>query len=86
LSYGYNFDFGLNSELTLNYLSKQYSDISNNNSVNPFVNLQAKFIYKIASDFNLTFDLNNLFNRKNYRWSGYQEMPLDLLFGLIYRW
>jgi len=86
LSYGYNFDFGLNSELTLNYLSKQYSDISNNNSVNPFVNLQTKFIYKIASDFNLTLELNNLLNRKNYRWVKYQEMPRDFIFGLIYRW
>ena len=86
LSYGYNFDFGLNSELTLNYLSKQYTDINNNNSINPFVNLNAKFTYKFAPDFNLTLELNNLLNRKNYRWLDYQEPPLDLIFGLVYRW
>lgn len=86
LTYGYNFDFGLNSELTLNYLSKQYTDISNNNSVNPFVNLEAKFDYKFTPDFNLTFGLNNLLNRKNYRWFNYQEPPLDVIIGLIYRW
>ena len=86
LSYGYNFDVGLNSELTLNYQSKQYTDINNKNSINPFVNLKAKFIYKLEPDFNLTLELNNLLNRKNYLWLDYQEPPLDLIFGLIYRW
>lgn len=86
LSYGYNFDFGLNTELALNYLTKQYTDISNNNYIDPFVNLALNFTYKISPEFNLTLELNNLLNRKNYRWFEYQEMPLDLLFGLIYRW
>ncbi len=86
LTYGYNFKMGLNSELTLNYQSKQYTDISNSNSLNPFVNLSVNFIYKISPDFNLTAELNNLFNKKNYRWFEYQEPPLDLSFGLIYRW
>ena len=86
LTYGYNFDFGLNPELKLNYLSKQYTDVSNDNSINPFVDLGAKLTYKIAPDFNLTFELNNLLNRKNYHWFEYQEMPIDALFGLIYRW
>jgi len=86
LTYGYNFDFGLNPELTLDYRSKQYINISNNNSINPFVNLGTKLTYKIAPDFSLTFELNNLLNRKNYRWFEYQEMPIDMLFGLIYRW
>ena len=86
LSYGYNFNFGLNSELTLDYLSKQYIDISNDNFINPFVNLALDFTYKISPEFNLTLELNNLLNRKNYRWFEYEEMPLDLVFGLIYRW
>ena len=86
MSYGYKFDVGLNSELTLNYQSKQYTDINNKNSINPFVNLKAKFIYKLEPDFNLTLELNNLLNRKNYLWLDYQEPPLDLIFGLIYRW
>ena len=86
LSYGYNFDFGLNSELTLNYLSKQFTDVANSNSINPFVNLTLDLKYKISPEFNLTLELNNLLNRKNYRWLEYQEMPLDLVFGLIYRW
>lgn len=86
LTYGYNFDFGLNSQLTLNYLSKQFIDISNTNQLNPFVNLALNLTYKISSEFNLTFELNNLLNRKNYHWVGYEEPPLDLEFGLIYRW
>ncbi len=86
LTYGYNFDIGLNAELILKYLSKQYSNILNSNSINPFVNLALNFTYKISPEFNLTFDINNLLNRKNYLWSGYQEMPLDWVAGLIYRW
>lgn len=86
LSYGYNFEFGLNSELTLNYLSTQYTDISDSISINPFVNLALDFTYKISPEFNLTLELDNLLNRKNYRWFKYQEMPRDLIFGLIYRW
>jgi hypothetical protein len=86
LTYGYNFEMGLNSEVTLNYQSKQYADISNSNSLNPFVNLSMNFVYKISPDFNLTAELNNLLNKKNYRWFEYKEPPLDLSFGLIYRW
>ncbi|HAB50779.1 MAG TPA: hypothetical protein DCE80_01140, partial [Ignavibacteriales bacterium] len=66
--------------------SKQYIDISNDNFINPFVNLALDFTYKISPEFNLTLELNNLLNRKNYRWFEYEEMPLDLVFGLIYRW
>jgi hypothetical protein len=86
LTYGYNFEMGLNSEVTLNYQSKQFTDISNSNSVNPFVNLTMNFIYKISPDFNLTAELNNLLNRKNYLWKDYQEPPLDIGAGIIYRW
>jgi hypothetical protein len=86
LTYGYNFEMGLNSVVTLNYQSKQFTDISNSNSVNPFVNLSMNFIFKISPDFNLTAELNNLFNRKNYLWKDYQEPPLDIGAGIIYRW
>jgi hypothetical protein len=85
-TYGYNFDFGLNTELTLFYLSEQYIDILNNNSINPFVNLDVRFVYKLEDDFNLTFVINNLLNRKNYQWYDYQEPPLDIVFGMVYRW
>lgn len=86
LSYGYNFKFGLSSELKLNYLSKQYTDLLNTNSLNPLVNLTVNFIYKLSPEFNLTFEVNNLLNRKDYRWFNYQEQPLDFMAGLIYRW
>lgn len=86
LIYGYNFDFGLNSELSINYLSKQFTDVQNLSSIDPFINLGVKLVYKISNDFNLTFELNNLLNRKYYRWADYEEKPIDLMFGIIYRW
>lgn len=86
VSYGYNFNVGLESKLTLNYLSQQYADISNTNSISPFINLALDFTYKISPEFNLTFELNNLLNRNNVLWAGYKETPLDLVAGIIYRW
>jgi hypothetical protein len=86
LTYGYNFRFGLNCELTLSYLSKQYINKANDELINPFVNLGAKFSYKLVQDFELTLEADNLLNRKNYLWYNYQEPPLELTCGLIYRW
>ncbi|NWF90637.1 MAG: hypothetical protein HXY50_14395 [Ignavibacteriaceae bacterium] len=86
LTYGYKFDIGLNSELTLNYSSKQFTDILNKNYLNPFVDLSLDLSYTISKGFQLTLELNNLLNRKNYRWLNYQEPQLDLSAGLIYRW
>lgn len=86
LSYGYPFSNGLESKVTMNYLSKQYTDATNTNSISPFINLALDFSYKISPDINLTFQLNNLLNRDNLKWAGYKETPLDVVAGIIYRW
>ncbi len=86
LAYGYNFGFGLMPELILNFQSKKFSDTDNINSLNPFVNLALNLDYKITSDFSLTFELNNILNRKNYLWYDYRESPFDFSAGMIYRW
>lgn len=86
LNYGYNFDFGLNSELILSYRSKQYTDILNTNSINDFIDLSLKFKFLLSQDFNLTFEINNLFNQKNFIWEGYRDIPLAFKGGIIYRW
>lgn len=86
VSYGYNFDFGLSSQATLNLLSKQYANLNNTESLGSNVNLKLNFAYKISNEFNLTFELNNLLNQENYRWLGYREPPLDFTAGIIYRW
>ncbi len=86
ITYGYNFDSKLESRLTLSYLSKQYADIPNTISLNPFIDLKLDFTYKISHEFNLTFELNNLLNKNNYKWIRYKEPPLDLVAGLIFRW
>lgn len=86
LIYGFDFQIGLNTEVRLNYKSKQYKNITNTESLNPFINLGAKLTYKLEDNLSLTFSLNNLLNRKDYLWQNYQEMPLDAMLGLIYRW
>lgn len=86
LTYGYNFDMGLKLQLTLEYQSMKYTDIVNSNSLNPFVNLSMNLTYTISQEFNLTFDLNNMLNRKDYQWFNYQESQLDFSAGIVYRW
>lgn len=86
LTYGYKFDLNLESEITLNYFSKQYADSLNTAAIKPIIDLKLNFIYKISPEFNLTFELNNLLNRENYKWIGYKEVPFDFVAGLIFRW
>ena len=77
---------GLKLQLTLDYQSMKYTDIVNSNSLNPFVNLSMNLTYTISQEFNLTFDLNNMLNRKDYQWFNYQESQLDFSAGIVYRW
>ncbi len=85
LNYNYNFDIGLDAGASVTYLSDIYTNLRNNNKLS-YVNLGLNFGYKLYRDFYLTLKLSNLLNRKNYLWNNYQEMPLDVLVGLNYRW
>ncbi len=86
LNYNYNFDIGLNAGASITYLSDIYTDIQNNNKLT-YVNLGINLEYKLRPGFYLTLKLNNLLNRhNNYLWNNYQEMPLDVMAGLNYRW
>ena len=86
LSYGYYFNFGLHTEINLNYNSQSYSDLANTKTVDSFVDLGLKFTYKLMPKFYLSLKASNLLNRKNYLWNGYQERPADITAGLNYRW
>lgn len=86
LSYGYNFNFGLSSEAILSYNSKVFTDIENTNSLSSYFDLGLRFAYPLSTNFNLTFELANLFNRKNYFWNSYKEPPLDATLGINLKW
>lgn len=63
-----------------------YSDILNTSKIDSFINLNVYLRYELFSDFNLSLNLNNLINRKNYIFRGYQEKTIDAVLGFEYRW
>jgi hypothetical protein len=86
LSYGYDFKFGLGAVATLYFASKRYTDLQNLNYINSYIDLGAKFSYKIMPDFYITLQLLNLFDEDNYIWDGYFEPPLDIIGGINFQW
>lgn len=84
-TYGYRFAMGLETQLRLTYNSKSYADIENETTIDPFIDAGINLIYNLEPNFDLTLSLNNLLGNKNYRWYGYQEMPLNVIFGINYR-
>jgi hypothetical protein len=86
LAYSYNFNFGVQAGVKLDYASKSYVDINNEKEIEPFIDFSLNFSYKFMPNFSLTLQLNNLLNNKNYLWDGYRETPVDIIAGLNYRW
>jgi hypothetical protein len=85
LNYGYNFVDGFNAEINLNYNGGVYSDLQNTNYIKNYINLGLKLSYSIQSNLDLTAQLQNITNNKNYFWKGYQELPFDLTGGIKLR-
>ncbi len=83
--YSYKFQNGLQSSLKFDYQSKRYSDIKNEKSIGDYFDLGLSFIYSFQPNLDLTLDINNLFNQKNYYWNGYREVPLNVIVGVNYR-
>lgn len=86
LSYGYNFTERISAGAVLNYSSKRYTDILNNNSLKPFIDLGLNFSYRFISDFTFTLQFNNLLSDDIYKWNGYKAVPLDVIAGLKFEW
>jgi hypothetical protein len=85
LQYGYNFDFGLKTEASLEYAAGNYFNLSNTQKTD-YVDLGLKFSYEIISDFYFTVKLSNLLGDDIYYWKGYKEPPFDLVAGFRYMW
>ncbi len=84
--YGYEFDFGLTTQVGLTYVSKSYNDLPNNQSIPGYFDLGLKFLYKIVPEFLFTVEFSNLLNDDIYYWRGYKEAPLDVIAGFKYMW
>ena len=84
-SYSYKFNNGLTSKVKLEYQSNRFADIKNEISIGDYFDLGLAFIYSFQPNLDLTLDLNNILNRKNYFWYGYQEVPLNIIIGINYR-
>lgn len=86
LGYSYLFPFGF--ELAAEYKAAlgYYSDILNRKEMPAYHNISLTFGYNIVNNLQLKFKLQNLLNRTNYIWNGYQEKPLDFILGIDYKW
>jgi outer membrane receptor protein involved in Fe transport len=83
--YGYDFAFGLSTELKLHYLKDTYADLQNIVKLDDYINLSANLRYSLTESFDFTLHLNNLLNRDNYLWLGYLESPFDFTAGIDFR-
>ncbi|HKI77899.1 MAG TPA: hypothetical protein VKA26_05110 [Ignavibacteriaceae bacterium] len=84
--YSYNFGSKLYAEPKIFFSSQSYADLNNTIKVDSFINLGIKFLYKFVPNFSLSVELSNLLDRKNYKWMGYKESPLDFFAGFTYKW
>lgn len=84
-AYSYKFQNGLTSIARLDYQSKRYADIKNEISIGDYFDLGLSFIYSFQPNLDLTLDINNILNQKNYFWNGYKEVPLNIIIGVNYR-
>lgn len=86
LSYGFLFNFGLYSKVKVSYSSTIYTDLLNTNKLPDYITLGLLLKYNLIENIAITCDLQNILNRKNYIFKGYQEKPLDIIVGIEYRW
>jgi hypothetical protein len=84
-AYTYKLQSDLTSTVRLDYLSKRFADIKNEISIGDYFDLGLSFIYSFQPNLDLTLDVNNLINQKNYFWNGYKEVPLNIIIGVNYR-
>lgn len=65
---------------------KSYSDPANTNEIPMLFNAGVKLKYALLAKLMLTADFQNIFNRANFVWSGYQAKPFDVILGAEYNW
>lgn len=86
LTYGYRFASGFSFEARLNSYINTYGDLANTVKLNNFIDASLYFKYNLFGGFDLTLDLENILNREQFIWDGYQTKTFDIIGGIEYRW
>jgi hypothetical protein len=86
LNYGYDFEMGLSSGVSLYYNSKTFADLINTQTLNSYIDLGLNFSYKITPGFSITLKMDNLINNENYKWLRYKDHPLNITGGIKVTW
>ncbi len=84
-NYGYTFSEVLTTYLNLIYAGKTFTDISNNNKIDNYINLGLSLAYNFDQRFDFFVKFENLINNSNYIWNNYQEKPFDIVLGVKYK-
>lgn len=85
LTYGYDFEYGIEGEAKIRYSDFRYCDVLNNEKLNSNVDVSLKGIYNFSGTFRFYGEINNLLNNKNYNLKGYQEDTFNINLGINYK-
>jgi len=84
--YNSNFNSSIIFEPSLRYLSKSFTDLTNNIDLKSFVDLSLRVTKKMNDNFYIFIEGSNLLNSSNYIYEGYKEMPISINGGISIKW
>lgn len=84
-NYGYTFNETLTSSLNFTFAGRTFTDLSNSNKINNYINLALSLSYNFDNRFDFFVKFENLINKQNYIWNNYREEPFDLILGVKYK-
>lgn len=74
------------AQTKFNYLSGSYYVLNSREKLPAIINLDLKFDYALYDNLQLYFDIENVLNKKNFYVRNYQSKPIDIIFGVRYKW
>ncbi len=84
--YSYDFNFGLGVKVGYESCMDVYTNRLNTNQLEDYHNIFASVSFELIHGIKITGDFQNILNRSNFVWKGYQRKPFDYLVGIDYRW
>ncbi|MBU1100065.1 MAG: TonB-dependent receptor [Bacteroidetes bacterium] len=84
----YNYQLSSKIGLGVKYIFRYetYSDRTNTNLLDTYHNLETNISYELFERFNLKLELQNILNRDNFVFNGYNQKPFDVIAGFTYLW
>ena len=73
-------------ETKLKYVDEVYFSPNKREKLPSSMDLGVKVEYYLSANLNLFVDIENVLNRKNYYLKYYQSKPMDIVFGVNYKW